>query len=222
MADYPVRAMIVAPKHDLATKGGHKVAKMLERILQKRGIGTIFMGESDATRETVAGQIDQQHPTLIIYVGHGEQDLLYGQVPPGDQIPMVEDQENPELLRDTVAVAIACKSLALLGSVAVFKGGCNIYIGSEDIYYLPESLGERDYHEDFARCILAMLLSLLQGDSAKDAMSEYRALCKDFEQQYEEMGTPTAMTMKNWMEINRKGMGIRGEAAGGLIFGVHQ
>ena len=126
---------------------------------------------------------------------------------------------NPDL-RSTVAVA--CHTLQQLGDVAVFKGGCNIYIGTDNYYFLPGPTEDHDYLEDFTRCILALLIALMEGYSARDAVEEYKKLCREYEKEYELMGDPVALTAKTWMEINRMSIGIRGEAAGGVVFGINQ
>jgi len=216
-----LRALIVAPEHDYATEGSHRIAEIIMNILPEYDIEGILLQKKDAIRGKFETIVKEKRPTLIVYLGHGDDDVLYGQIPPGDRTPMIEDTKNPDILKGTVTVAIACHSLNRLGSIAVFKGGCDIYIGSDSYYFLPGNDEEHSYMDDFARCILALVIALVNGDSAKEALDQYRQLCEEYEAEYDKIGTPIALTARNWMMANRLSMGIRGEAAGGLVFGIY-
>ena len=212
-----LRALLVAPDHDYATHGSHAVAKTIADWMAEKGVDVTLVENNNATRGRVALEISRLRPSLIIYLGHGEKDLLYGQVPPGNSTPLIKDTINPHVLQGTTTIAIACLSLDLLGNAAVCSG-CDIYIGSNAIYYLPGATDDRNYLEDFTRCILPMVVSLVQGESAADALNEYKALCLEYEKTYEEIGTEEALTVKTWMASNRLSMKGLGEAAGGIKF----
>jgi hypothetical protein len=114
-------------------------------------------------------------PDLIIYLGHGDDDRLYGQLPIGLIVPLVQVLTN-YLLSGTITIAYACDSGRVLGPSAPSRA----YIGATDPYNVALTYPEHDYMSDFFETWKVIPEALVQGKSVGDALSLYQAKCTEY------------------------------------------
>ena len=114
-------------------------------------------------------------PDLIVYLGHGADDRLFGQLPLGLAIPLV-DVLTDELLRGTITVTYACESGRVLGP----KAPSRAYFGSVEPYYVALTYPQHDFMSDFFETWKIIPVALVQGKTASDALELYKAKCSEF------------------------------------------
>lgn len=114
-------------------------------------------------------------PDLVMYLGHGANDRLYGQLPNGFIIPLVEVLTK-ELLRDTITVTYACESGRVLGPEAPSRA----YFGSVEPYFVALTYPSRDFMSDFFETWKVIPLALVEGKTASEALQLYVKKCTEY------------------------------------------
>lgn len=114
-------------------------------------------------------------PDLVVYLGHGGNDRLYGQLPGGLAWPLVEVL-TAELLRGTITVTYACESGRELGP----KSPSRAYFGATEPYYVALTYPQHDFMADFFETWMVIPRALVQGKTAGEALRLYQEKCTEF------------------------------------------
>jgi len=185
-------ALLIAPYYDSATELGGIVERSLIPILQSEGMTVLTLEGEECTYDNLHRILAEplehgyQLADLIVYIGHGLDDMWLGQIP--EQRPMLTE-DDVWLLKDSIVIAIACNTLKYLGNLAVTKGGAKAYIGFIDLVLTPvttEKMSNRNYKADFVRALMQPTVSLVQGRAVKDAIIEFQDICRYYADMYSE------------------------------------
>lgn len=151
--------------------GGDRIAKALESL----GVEIFQLDIWKCVSSLFQLQNWINKPDLVIYLGHGANDRLYGQLPLGLAFPLVEVLTD-ELLRDTITVTYACDSGRELGP----KAPSRAYFGAVEPYYVALTYPEHDFMLDFFETWKVIPQALVQGKTAGEALQLYKAKCTEF------------------------------------------
>lgn len=169
------KALILYSLDSLATTitalGGERIANALEGL----GVEVFRFDIWKCVNPLFQLQRLINKPDLIVYLGHGDYDKLYGQLPVGFFLPLVQ-LLNVDLLRDTITVTYACDSGRILGP----KAPARAYYGSVEPYYVALTYPQHDFMSDFFETWLTIPLALVQGKTAGEALELYRNKCTQF------------------------------------------
>lgn len=207
--DKPI-AFVIAPEHDMATESSHRAAMTAANYLRDK-YNVILLEKDGATRSSLGKMINEHHPEIAIYFGHGEIYALFGQVPPGRTTPLL-DEDNVNGLQESIVVAIACKSLDGLGNDAACID-VRAYLGARAYIFLPGPVEGYDYESDFIRTFMAPIIALANGETAEEAVEEFNKICKEYEDEYATKQPPEWKTMRNYLRANRLCFGLKGDAS---------
>ena len=151
--------------------GGDAIAKMLESM----GVEVFRFDIWKCINPLFQLQNWINKPNLIVYLGHGANDRLFGQLPLGLVIPLV-DVLTDELLRGTITVTYACESGRELGP----KAPSRAYFGSVEPYYVALTYPEHDFMADFFETWKVIPQALVQGKTAGEALVMYVGKCTEY------------------------------------------
>jgi len=151
--------------------GGDAIAK----ALAQKGVEVFQLDVWKCASPLLALQNWINKPDLVVYLGHGANDRLYGQLPGGLVVPLVEVLTK-ELLRDTIAVAYACESGRELGPQAPSRA----YFGSIEPYYVALTYPSRDFMSDFFETWKVIPQALVEGKTAGEALQLYVKKCTEY------------------------------------------
>jgi hypothetical protein len=151
--------------------GGDRIAKALESL----GVEVFQLDIWKCVQPLFQLQNWINKPDLIVYLGHGANDRLFGQLPFGLAIPLV-DILTDELLRGTITVTYACESGRELGP----KAPSRAYFGSVEPYYVALTYPQHDFMSDFIETWKTIPVALVQGKTASEALQPYKAKCSEF------------------------------------------
>ena len=151
--------------------GGDRIAKALESL----GVEVFQLDIWKCVQPLFQLQNLINKPDLIVYLGHGANDRLFGQLPWGLAIPLV-DILTDELLRGTITVTYACESGRVLGP----KAPSRAYFGSVEPYYVALTYPQHDFMTDFFETWKVIPQALVEGKTAGEALSLYVKKCTEY------------------------------------------
>lgn len=177
-------ALVIAPYYDPPTGTSSIAARSVIDYMLGEGMDVTLMEGEDATYDVLRGHLADTTYDLIYYGGHGTSETWIGQAPFSDAALLTLDDAS--LLSGSMVVAISCSTLRRLGTRAVIENAKG-YFGFEDVAYAPvaERSG-RNYRADFIRTFMSPVVSLVEGKSLYDAVTDYKALCKAYGDMYVE------------------------------------
>ena len=152
-------------------------------------------------------------PDLIVYLGHGANDRLHGQLPLGFILPLV-DVLTADMLRDTITVTYACDSGRVLGP----KAPSRAYFGAVEPYYVALTYPDHDFMADFFETWKIIPLALAEGKTAGEALELYKSKCTGYinlysRHMYDWQG---AEEFKRFLTQNRDSFRVFGDAGAKL------
>lgn len=209
-------ALVIAPFHDRATEITSECARIAVEILEENGFHVYTLEKDDATRDKLE-EFLRKHPEtrLIIYMGHGDEDKLLGQLPQGEVNPLI-DLTNVDLLAGKVVVAVACLSGRRLGMSAIAHDA-KAYLGWDDLVYIALPVeGVRNYQADFMRALLAPVITVAKHRTFSEAKRNFEEVCDYYINLYEQNKWKFWDVFKRFMEHNKNHFVIHGEEYGSL------
>jgi len=114
------------PNHDVTLGYLFHYSKDLIKISREKGHDTINKEGKSANKSTILSIIKKKKPKLIMLNGHGSPKIVCGQ---NNEI-LVNSEDNPEILSQTITYSLSCSSALELGKIAVEKGAI-CFIGYE-------------------------------------------------------------------------------------------
>ena len=193
-----MRVLLAATYHDQATSYTSVMARAAEEYFVKRGIPYVTLYNNDVTRENferLAKNVD-----TIVYIGHAVKEKIYGQLPRGYKVPMI-DHKNITLLDGKVMLAIACFG-GSLGDDAI-KAGARAYIGWTTWVYVGGLEPEHSYVADFLRTHLRLVIDIAEGNEPSVAIENFKTLAMKYEEEYEKERYPMWDVYRRFMQSNR-------------------
>ncbi len=125
------------PRHDSTLEYLYIYSKELVKESQAQSHKTLNKEESNANKATILQLINQQHPELIMFNGHGNSEVIFGH----NDEAIISSKDNPEMLKNAITYSLSCSSALKLGPKAVEKGAL-CFVGYEDDFAIgrdPES-----------------------------------------------------------------------------------
>jgi len=174
--------LITNPNYDEATGYLFYYTHKLVEFAENSGLEVIYLKKPRLTKAEVDSCIKKKNPSLILFNGHGDEEVIYGDKIDGVEEPIVKKGENHEILADRLVYARACSAGASLERVCTGGRGC--FIG----YITPFKFWtDRNWSGNPAKDKLAELFlepsnllaqALLKGNTAKEADSRFREASK--------------------------------------------
>ncbi len=189
--------LLIAPIMDLPTllsgTAGADIDKWL--VEHRYEVDALFGYDANRTELNLALQ---KNPSLIIYMGHGNTNVLNGFIPPGNLI----GEDNVELLANKVVCTIACLSGQELAPVAISKGVISYFGAIEPMLTAFPEL-EHNFLADFIDCFTTPPRMILQGKTTQEAFDAYIAQCTQYINQYQTSGWANADWYATALTTNR-------------------
>lgn len=142
------------------------------RECNRYGTKTFLLEGSEVVRENVEPAIQDYTPTINIFLGHGEIDMLGG----FENNPVL-DLKNVGIAKDSVIYAFSCLTGAKLGPRAIEKG-VTVYIGYDlpFLFWINEA-ARSPLTDEFAKpCMLAGVQPIkslvVEGKTAREAYQD--------------------------------------------------
>ena len=208
-----MKALILYSLSDLPTTitalGGDAIAKDLASL----GVNVVQLSLWECINPLLQLQNLIGKPDLVVYLGHGANDRLYGQLPMGLVVPLVQIPTN-WLLRGTVTVAYACDAGNALGPSAPSRA----FFGATDPYSVALTYPEHDYMADFIDTWKVIPEALIAGHTTGEALSLYQARCTQYINLYAQhlQDWPNAATFQQFLTTNRDSFKVFGDAGAKL------
>lgn len=161
------KILITRPEHDDTTYYLSHWSKKSLQLAQVKGVNVLDLHRERANSEEVVGMLKKQEPKLVVFNGHGNDDVVTGH----KDEPLIEGGKNEGLLKGKVTYAISCRSAKKLGR-KVIKSGGNAYIGYEDdfIFFYDPHMVSRPLKDETAELFLKpateIVTFLLKGTEA--------------------------------------------------------
>jgi len=175
-----VKACVVYSLDSIATGVTAAAGERVAQILEDKGF-TVFRFDSfKAVRSLFELQQLINPSVFVAYFGHGDADRLFGQLPIGLAIPLV-DLLNMGVLREKVVYTIACRTGLDLGK----KVPARAYLGSESWMYVALPAPEHNYMEDYIDTWIQIPQVLAEGKTVREAYQAYEEKVRYYLSLYE-------------------------------------
>jgi len=168
-----VKCLITRPNHDKVTSYLFSWSKSILEEKYPNDIEFLRIEEKDVTLEKVESYLKKQNPRIVLFNGHGNDNLIYGFK---DQ-PIIETGKNEELLKGKIIYSLSYSSAKELGVSAV-KKGAETFIGYEQDFVMytdsdREATPLKDnIAESFIKPSNRLSISLLKGNTAKESSNK--------------------------------------------------
>lgn len=173
------KLLITRPKHDDTTHYLSYWSKKPIENAKSKGIKVIDLPQKRANRNEVEGMLSKQNPGLVIFNGHGDNNVIGGE----NQEPLIIAGKNEKLLKGRITYAISCKSAKELGPKSI-EAGAKSYIGYDDdfiFFYEPTKIS-RPLTDDTAKIFIEpsneLIVSLIKGNSTEESCKRSKELFK--------------------------------------------
>lgn len=162
--------LITRPEHDDTT---HYLSKWGEKTIgfaACRGVKVLDLFRKKADKENVESYIKKNDPSLIVFNGHGNNDVVAGD----ENKAVIKAGENEALLKSRIVYAISCRSAKELGPKSI-KAGAKAYLGYDDDFIFVYNPGRitNPLNDATAGLFLnssnELITSLIKGNSAGEA-----------------------------------------------------
>ena len=163
------KLLITRPEHDDTTHYLSNWSKKAIDIAQSKGIKILDMPKKRANKLEVTSMISKQKPELIIFNGHGDDNVVGGH----KDEPLIIEGKNERLLKEKITYAISCKSAKKLGPKSI-SSGAKTYIGYDDFVFIynPDKI-THPLDDETAKLFLApsneLIISLIKGNTTEEA-----------------------------------------------------
>lgn len=172
--------LITRPKHDTTTHYLYCWNKLVLEEADKRGIPFVDFSGERANRKDVEKFLVKQNPSLVIFNGHGDADLIKGHK---DEI-LIKLRENENLLRSKIIYAVSCRSAQVLGKEGV-SSGIKCFLGYTDdfVFIFDKAKTAEPLQDGLAKNFLqpsnTLVKSLLKGNTTKEAYQKSQRSFKE-------------------------------------------
>ena len=174
------KLLITRPEHDHTTHYLSNWSKEVITEAKSRGIVVLDLHKKRANKTEVTSMLSKQKPRLVIFNGHGGDNVIGGE----QKEPLIIADNNEALLKDKITYAISCKSAKKLGPKSI-DSGAKAYIGYDDDFifvYNPNKIS-RPLKDNTAKLFLEpsneLTISLIKGNNVEDS-------CKRSKQHFQE------------------------------------
>ncbi len=123
--------LLTRPDHDLITKYLFYWSRLVIKEAKNVGFKVLDIRGKKATRKNFLTYLKKYQPQLILFNGHGADDLVTGY----ENEILVEAGKNEEVLSGTIVYSRSCESAKALGPAAV-KKGTTAFLGYKKDYFL--------------------------------------------------------------------------------------
>ena len=206
------KVLITLPNHDKVTSylftWGREITKekyQIEyRFLELKG--------KEANKEKVESYLKKQDPKLVLFNGHGSDNLICGFK---DSI-LIQSEINDNLLKGKIVYALSCGSANILGKTAV-KKGTESFIGYEDDFVIVTD-SEREatplkdsiassFLKPSNRIAISLLKGKTTGESSEKSKEEFKKEIKKYLSSSYEDGTEQIISYLLWDMNNQVVLG---------------
>lgn len=177
--------LITRPQHDRAVNYLYYWAAEVLHFAKNKSINFSDFKGPKANRKEVSKYLEKQRPKLVIFNGHGTTDTIYGHK---DEV-LIKNNENENLLKDSITYAIACDAAQKLGKKIIEKGG-KAFIGYKGPFGFAhdasrECTPAKDHiAEPFKKISNEINVSLLNAQTVKQAYEKSQQLCSKLINEY--------------------------------------
>ena len=168
------------PDDDITLNYLSYFSKELVELSNSSGFKTINKESKKANKKNILSLIKNQCPNLIMFNGHGSPKIICGH----KREIIVNSEENPEVLKNSITYSLSCASALVLGPKSVEKGAIS-FIGYESDFALgkdPESEAS-PRHDKIAKLFLEpsniLFSSLLNGYNVQTAVEKAKNKMKE-------------------------------------------
>lgn len=164
------KLLITRPEHDDTTYYLSTWSKKIIKTAESKGIKIFDLNRGRANRAEVVSMLSKQNPGLVIFNGHGDDDVISGHA----NEPLIQVGDNELLLKNRIAYALSCKSAKILGPKSI-DAGARSYVGYDDdfIFFYDPNKVTHPLEDDTAALFLApsneLIISLIKGNNVGDA-----------------------------------------------------
>jgi len=161
--------LITCPDHDDATYFVSEYSIELIKFAKEKGFNVINCYEKNATKARVKNFIETKNPEFIMFNGHGNDDIITGQV--FEPIIRLEDSD---LIKDRIVYARVCHTARTLGKKCA-ETGTGAYIGFTDRFriWISNNYSHLPLEDPYAQLIIppsnVIAKSLLKGNTVEEA-----------------------------------------------------
>jgi len=209
-----VRALVLAPYHDAATKNSSTAAELVVSVLRENNIEVDVLSGERCVREELERLLERRREenllpySIVVYLGHGTDETWAGQR--DKELEPLLDRENVEKLRGSVLVGICCLSSRYLLKESIGKGVRGA-LGFRDVLYLAEGVeGVRNYAADFIRTFVLIPFCLAKGYTLSDVVREFKELCEEYASLYKKEKLAFFEDVGVWMKMNSSSIEFEG------------
>ena len=165
-----VRVLLTRPEHDDTTFYLSQWSREAIALAKEKGMDVLDLNRERANRKEVEGVLDKISPDVVVFNGHGSEDMVTGH----KNEPLIIAGENEGLLRSKLVYAISCRSAKTLGPESI-KAGAVAYTGYDDdfIFVTETEKVARPLEDETAELFLSpsnsFIKSLLKGNSVGES-----------------------------------------------------
>ena len=162
--------LITRPNHDITTDYLFFWSEELIKQAQKIGLKVVDLSKKRANRKEFISVLKKVKMKFIFLNGHGDESSVTGY----DNEPLIQTNNNEDLLYAKVVYARSCKSAKLLGTKSIVKG-CIAYLGYDDdfVFMIESDKISRPLEDKTAKLFLDpsnyLVLSLFKGHTVSEA-----------------------------------------------------
>ena len=177
--------VLCAPLHDVATSMTFYMANAIDEYFTKKKYRVIRILNPTANKYGFLLSLIYK-PALILYLGHGVEDALVGDVVSYySGFPFVHKRWS-RWLKNTIVFTYACLSGKDLGREAI-RNGALAYFGAKDVMFAALNLPEHDYLNDFIDIWSSGVIALLEGKTTGEAYDIIQSRGEEYLAKYEKM-----------------------------------
>ncbi|MDP3245237.1 MAG: hypothetical protein Q8M83_06315 [bacterium] len=176
-----MRMIVTKPQHDVTTKYLSSWAGEIIDFARKKSVEICDLVKEKANKAEFEGRVKKLKPEVIFLNGHGGDSCVTGH----DNEELVSVRENHNILDDKITYALSCNSAKILG-IKIAENKSATYIGYSDEFvfvgdssYISRPLDDPKA-KPFMEASNQVMISLLKGNSAKDASDRSKNKFKDF------------------------------------------
>ena len=199
-----MKALVISPfDGSVVLEATSTLARVCIEALKKENFEVDVLEGAEAKRKNLP---KGKKYSLILFCGHGEERSLLG----SDGRAIFND-DNIDYTEGAIVVAIACKAGRWLAMSSASKGATG-FVGFRDVVYLPQSSEKHAYMSDFIRTYSVFLLSLLEGHTLFQSVTEFQKLAREYSSEYAEKDYDEyANIMGAWMLFNEGACTFQGK-----------
>jgi hypothetical protein len=207
------KLLITRPRHDPLLEYLFYWSQELINSAEDHKIRVLDCKDKEANKETVCKYLEKQKPGLVIFNGHGNQNIIAGYQ---DQ-ELIKTGENEHLLKSKIIYAIACKTAAKLGEEAC-KKGAKTFIGyAQDFGVVMDSSRicsptKDRFSEPFKKASNKIGLSLIKGNTTNEAYEKSQNVYTELIREYATSNaTKEDKEIRFWLFWNKRFQKIIGD-----------